>query len=151
MLLPPQPTTPTAITSSIRLSMRCQARRLPGRPKSRRPASAVPPAAYQVPREILVGLPMAAPEDAVVTVSVSVAAVVPLTLTLGCAREQVGGNVLPPLTLQVRLTVPVKPAAGVTFILVVPDPPWGTVIVAGEALSVKEPDPPPPPVAVPAL
>ena len=55
------------------------------------------------------------------------------------------------MTAQERETVPVKPPAGVTLILVVPDPPLGTVIVEGEALSVKEPEPPPPEVAVPAL
>jgi len=48
------------------------------------------------------------------------------------------------VTLQVRLTVPVNPPDGVMFIVVLPELFLGTVIVAGAALSLKEPVPPPP-------
>ena len=113
--------------------MRCHARRLPGRPKSRMPARATPPAAYQVRSDVLAAVRRAAPEETVWTVRTSVAALVPLIVTVGVANAQVGCRVVPPVTAQLRLTVPVKPADGVTLMVVVLEPPLGTVSVAGGA------------------
>ena len=64
----------------------------------------------------------------------SVAALVPLIATVGVANAQVGCKVVPPVTAQLRLTVPVKPADGVTLMVVVFEPPLGTVSVADAAL-----------------
>ena len=73
-------------------------------------------------------------------------------MTLACARLHVGAGVPVPVTAQVRLTAPVNPAAGVTLIFVVAEPPLGTVIVVGAALKEKEAEPPPPEkAAVPEL
>ena len=43
---------------------------------------------------------------------------------------------VPPVTAQAILTVPVKPAEGVTVMVVVFEPPLGTVRVAGAALKL---------------
>jgi hypothetical protein len=77
-------------------------------------------------------------------VRTSVAAVVPLIVTVGAAKAQVGAGVPVPVTAQDILTAPVKPAAGLTLIFVVAEPPPGTVIVVGVALKEKEAEPPPP-------
>ena len=71
----------------------------------------------------------------VLTVSVDV--VEPLGTELGLS-EHVGAGVPPPVTLQERATLPVKPPVGVMAIVAVADPPAETVAgVKAVAVTVK--------------
>lgn len=57
------------------------------------------------------------------TVSVDVAAAVPLITTGDALKEQMGGGVAPVMLLQERLTLPVYPFSGVTVMVEVAVPP----------------------------
>src|ERR1700733_15931835 len=94
---------------------------------------------------------VAALEDTAVTVSTWVPALALVIATLGWARLQVGAGEPVPVTAQVTFTVPVKPAAGVTLMVVIAELPLGTVMVPGAALRLKRAPPPPVNAAVLAV
>ena len=121
-LLPPplpQPMPKPAIPANTKITrMLRHLRRRAGIPKKSRPAIATPPPAA---KNLFSGLCAAPVVDAVVvTVSVVVAAVVPLTVAAGA--EQAGESLAlagAVVTAQVKLTAPVKPLAGVTVMVLV--------------------------------
>ena len=69
--------------------------------------------------------------EVVATLSILVAAVVPVMVTIAGVKEQVGTDVAPegPVTVQARLTAPVKPPLGVTVIVLDPGEPAVVVML----------------------
>jgi hypothetical protein len=122
--LPPQPAPAAKHTSTMSPSPAMRRRR-EGTPTSNIPANrAVPLAASQPKPRGEVAAPDRECDAVVLIVSVDVPE---LFATEVGAKAQVGAGVPPPLTAQVRATVPVKPAVEPMVIVEVADVPAATV------------------------
>jgi hypothetical protein len=139
---PPHPTAPAITISATTLSAARHARRRPGIPRKKTRARVAPP-----PRKNLFSgdaSELVEVLDAVVaTVTVAVAAVVPLMVTED-GMLQVGGSLgllMEVVTAQVRFTAPVNPPPGVTVTVdVLPVVAPAATVMAPLLLIVRVPD-----------
>ena len=127
LLPPPQPTPAVKNTNSISPNPAIR-RRCEGTPRKKMPANrALLPAANQPKPRPGCG-EITAPDRECGAVVVTVSADVPDPFaTEGGANKHVGAGVPPPVTLQARLTVPVKPPVGAMVIVEVAVPPAATL------------------------
>ena len=142
--VPPQPIiAPIRVAANSRPSCVMVLRRRRGNPDNSRDAMAITEPPIAMPRGGLwlraTELPLAAADAAVVlTVSVAVTAVAPV-IAGGVVTEHVGASAPPmgpPVTAQLRATLPVKPPLGLIVMVEVPFGP-GDAMVTAVLLKVK--------------